>query len=121
MRVLLVEHHDDSREVIRVMLNELGHEVIEAATGKEAVIAAVRTLPALILMDLGMLEVDGLQSIAAIRAISSVRGIPIIATTAFPSEFKWRKARQAGCDAYLLKPFDADGLDRALAQIAKMY
>ncbi len=98
MRVLFVEDTADSREVCRVMLETLGHEVIEATNGKEALRTAIKQSPDLVLMDLSMPEVDGFQAISALRSISSFNRIPIIAITAYPQSH-WRdKAEQAGCD-----------------------
>jgi len=119
MRVLLVDDTDDSREVIRVMLQALGHEVVEATNGKDAVAAAIRRVPELGLIDLAMPDVDGLQVIGAVRAISSLRDFPIIAMTAYPQHMTAQKAKDAGCNAYLAKPFNLHDLSLAVDRFSK--
>src|SRR5580765_3935489 len=106
MRILLVDDTEESREVIRVMLQALGHEVVEATNGRDAVAAVVHRIPELGLIDLAMPDVDGLQAIAAVRAISPFRDFPIIAMTAYPQHLTLQKAKDAGCNAYLAKPFN---------------
>jgi two-component system cell cycle response regulator DivK len=114
MRVLLVEDTDDSRELFRIMLEDFGHEVIEATNGMEAVQAALSHDPQIVLMDLSMPGVDGFQAIAALRAISSFSHVPIIAITAH-SHAAWRdRAKEAGCDDYLVKPISPEELSAAL-------
>lgn len=120
MRVLLVEDNQDSRETYRVMLEQLGHEVIEAINGKEAVAVAVDRIPDLVLMDLSMPEVDGLLAIAALRTISTFGHVPIIAMTAYPQQLTLNKAINAGCDAYLSKPFSLENLSAALGRFSRL-
>jgi two-component system cell cycle response regulator DivK len=111
MKVLLVEDVEDNRGVLRAMVEKLGHQVIEATNGKEAVSATIDHKPDLVLMDLSMPVADGLQATAAIRAISQYpRQLPIIAMTAFPETLSEEKAFEAGCDGYLQKPIDLDDL-----------
>jgi two-component system, cell cycle response regulator DivK len=116
MRVLLVEDTDDSREVIRMMLQNMGHEVIEARNGKEALNAAIKRSPEIVLMDLSMPEVDGLQATAALRSIRTSSHLPVIAMTVYPSTHFRDKAEDAGCDAFLQKPFTPEELSVVLEQ-----
>ena len=118
MHVLLVEDTDDSRETYREMLLLLGHEVVEAANGREAVAAAVLRTPDLVLMDLSMPEVDGLLAIAALSTISPCAAVPIIAMTAYPQQLTLNKAISAGCSAYLSKPFSLVDLSAALKRFS---
>ena len=110
MKVLLVEDLEESRTVLRAMNERLGHRVVEAAHGKEAVQVALDSNPDLVLMDLSMPEVDGLQATAALRAIS----LPVIGITAYRETLSVDKAFRAGCDAYLRKPVDLADLGAAL-------
>jgi CheY-like chemotaxis protein len=119
MRVLLVEDIPESRETYRVMLERLGHEVVEAINGKEAVAAAVDRIPDLVLMDLNMPETDGLLGIAALRTISTFGHVPIIAMTAYPQQLTLNRAIDAGCDAYLQKPFSLENLSAALGKFSR--
>jgi CheY-like chemotaxis protein len=117
MRVLLVEDNDDSRELYRHMLSKLGHEVLEATNGKEAIRSAIKHSPQMIIMDLSMPEVDGFQATSALRSIKTFSQIPILAITAYPQSH-WRdKAEDAGCDAFLQKPFTHEDLSAALDKL----
>ena len=114
MRILVVDDTDDTRELYRRMLQKLGHEVIEAANGKEALKVAIKQSPDLILMDLSMPEVDGVQATSALRSIPSFSKVPIIAITADPPSHWREKAEDVGCDEYLQKPFGPDELSAIL-------
>jgi len=118
MKILLVDDLQDSREVIRTMIERLGHRVIEATNGSEAVQLAVALKPDCILMDLNMPNVDGLLATAALRAISPLRQIPIVALTAYPRDMSRDKALAAGCDLYLQKPFSIVDLELVLYNVS---
>ena len=115
MKVLLVEDVDESRNVLRAMIERLDHRVIEAANGKEVVKTALDSNPEVVMMDLSMPEVDGLQATAALRAIS----LPVIGITAYPETPSVDKAFRAGCDAYLRKPVDLADLGAALRRFLR--
>ncbi len=102
--ILIVEDYNDSREVLRFMLERCGYAVVEASDGIEAVDKARRFSPDLILMDISLPVVDGLTATRAIREIAG-SGVPIIAVTAFGSDFRG-DASAAGCDELLEKPLD---------------
>ena len=111
MKVLLVEDVDESRKVLRAMIERLGHRVIEATNRKDAVKTALDSNPDLVLMDLSMPEVDGLQATAALRAISNFKD--------YPETLSVDKAFKAGCDAYLRKPVDLADLGAALRRFLR--
>ena len=122
MKVLLVEDVDESRKVLRAMIERLGHRVIEATNEKDAVKTALDSNPDLVLMDLSMPEVDGLQAAAALRAISNFKDmnhLPVIWITAYPETLSVDKAFRAGCDAYLRKPVDLADLGAALRRFLR--
>jgi two-component system cell cycle response regulator DivK len=104
----------DIRNVIRAMPEKLGHEVVEAAGGTEAIHLALGRGPDMILMDLRMPDVDGCLAAAALRTISSFVRVPFVATTAFPKSLSRAAARAAGCDAYLEKPLSLADLTAVL-------
>ena len=123
MKVLLVEDVDESRKVLRAMIERLGHRVIEATNRKDAVKTALDSNPDLVLMDLSMPEVDGLQAAAALRAISNFKDmnhLPVVGITAYPEPLSVDKAFRAGCDAYLRKPVDLADLGAALRSFLRV-
>jgi CheY-like chemotaxis protein len=117
MLVLLVEDNDDSRDLYRRMLEKLGHQVIEASNGKEALKLAIKQNPQIVVMDLSMPEVDGFQATSALRSIKSFSRTPIVAITAYPKSHWQDKAEDAGCDAFLQKPFTHEDLSAVLEKL----
>ena len=92
-----------------------GYRVLEARNGREAVDLAREAEPHLIIVDLNMPELDGLETIKNVRMMKgSVELVPIVAITAFDVYGMEEAALEAGCNEYLCKPFDLDELDRKL-------
>lgn len=115
--VLLVEDYDDVRAMMSILLRHHGFEVLEAADGREAVEKAAREKPDLILMDIGLPVLDGIEATRAIRGMDEMSGTPIIAVTAF-SDSKKEMALEAGCDHVMQKPLDFEKLEPLLKRFA---
>jgi Response regulator containing CheY-like receiver, AAA-type ATPase, and DNA-binding domains len=113
--VLIVEDYADTRSMMKFLLQSFGFEVFEAADGLEAVMQARRNLPDLILMDLSLPNMDGLQATQEIRKINGFGKTPIIAVTAYGKSY-YRQAIEAGCDDLINKPLDFDNLKPILEQ-----
>ncbi len=109
-RILVVEDQEDNRRIVRDLLTSAGYEMIEAVTGEEGVAAAETHRPDLILMDIQLPGVDGYEATRRIKANPALRQIPIIAVTSYALSGDDVKARQAGCDAYVAKPFSPRAL-----------
>ena len=104
-RVLLVEDETDLRKMMKILLELHGYDVIEAGDGYEAVEKALEESPDLILMDLAMPVMDGIDSARTIRLHENLNGIPIVAVTAY-GDFYEERARNAGCADVLRKPLN---------------
>jgi CheY-like chemotaxis protein len=118
LTVLVADDFDDSRAVLRRMLERHDCLVVEAADGREAVEMARRAGPSLILMDLNMPLLNGLAAARQIRGCQEVgRGVQILAITAYDTYGMKEAALEAGCDDYLTKPIEADELERALRRL----
>lgn len=104
-RVLLVEDEKDLRKMMKILLELHGYDVIEAADGYEAVEKAVEHGPDLILMDIAMPVMDGIDSTRTIRRHAELNGVPIVAVTAY-GEFYSQRAKNAGCIDVIQKPID---------------
>lgn len=103
-RILIVEDNDLNLKLFRDLLNANGYETIETKEGYEA-ISLTRTMrPDLILMDIQLPEISGLEVTERIKADESIRHIPIIAVTAFAMRDDEAKILRAGCEAYISKP-----------------
>ena len=104
-RILVVEDHEDNRRIMRDLLTSSGYEVIEAVTGVEGVTAAETHRPELILMDIQLPGIDGYEATRQIKANPNLRKVPIIVVTSYALSGDDVKAFEAGCDAYVAKPF----------------
>jgi two-component system cell cycle response regulator DivK len=109
-RILVVEDQEDNRRILRDLLTSVGYEIIEAVTGEEGVALAEAHLPNLILMDIQLPGLDGYETTRRIKANAGLCQIPIIAVTSYALSGDDVKAREAGCDAYVSKPFSPRAL-----------
>ncbi|MBK9153391.1 MAG: response regulator [Chloracidobacterium sp.] len=110
--ILVVEDFEDSRAMMRVLLEGEGHNVIEAAGAYEAIDKAEQFHPDLILMDIGLPLLDGLSTASIIKKIDGLALVPIVAVTAFRDVSE--QARKAGCSGVIYKPVEIDTLKNAL-------
>jgi two-component system cell cycle response regulator DivK len=104
-RILVIEDNEDNRQIIRDLLTSLGYELIEAVDGAQGVAMAQSHRPDLILMDIQLPEMDGYEATRQIRAVPQLAQVPIIAVTSYALSGDETKARDAGCDGYVAKPF----------------
>ena len=112
--ILVVEDNEANWDMLSRRLQRRGYMVIHAADGQQAVDLAARERPDLILMDVSLPVIDGLEATRRIRARAETPAIPIIALTAHATPGARDKALQAGCDDYHTKPIE---LPRLLAQM----
>ena len=109
-RILVVEDQDDNRQILRDLLSHAGYEVFEVDNGEDALPAAVEHRPDVILMDLQLPLLDGYEATKRIKADPALKHIPIIVVTSYALSGDEAKARTAGCDAYVAKPFSPRAL-----------
>ena len=103
--ILVVEDQEDNRQILRDLLNSADYEIIEAEDGEEALAAVAKRRPDLILMDIQLPILDGYEATRRIKADPALRSIPIIALTSYALSGDEAKARAAGCDDYVAKPY----------------
>jgi two-component system cell cycle response regulator DivK len=115
-RILLVEDTEDNRQLIRDLVTSVGYELLEAEDGETGVDMAERHRPDLILMDIQLPVLDGYEASRRIKADPELRHIPIIAVTSYALSGDETKARKAGCDAYVTKPFSPRQLLSKIAE-----
>ena len=118
-KILIVEDIPGLIHILQLEVQRLGYETILASNGKESVEMAIAQLPNLIMMDIMMPEMDGLEAARLIRENPKTRSIPIIAVTALSSRKDKKKCLESGCDDYLSKPFTASQLSSSITRLLK--
>lgn len=112
--ILVVDDFDDTRWLLRTWLERKGFRVVEAEDGYIAVSEAESENPDLIIMDLEMPGMNGLEATKRIRASEKLAGVPIIAVSAYGVDRYRVMALQAGCNEYVSTPFEPADLDRLI-------
>ncbi len=114
-RILYIEDNPQNMRLVRKMLHIGGYEMIEATDGLSGVAIAAREMPDLILMDINLPDIDGLEATARLKASPSMAHIPVIALTANAMHGDRERFIAAGCDGYLAKPVTKNELLNTVA------
>jgi two-component system, cell cycle response regulator DivK len=104
-RILVVEDNELNLKLVRDVLSYAGYEVVEARTGEQGVELAAECRPDLVLMDLQLPGIDGIEALRQLRASPRGEGLPVIAVTAYAMKEDRERAVRAGFDGYLEKPY----------------
>jgi len=104
-RILVVEDQEDNRQIVRDLLMKHDYEIVEAENGEDALGAVAKQRPDLILMDIQLPIMDGYEATRRLKANPALRSIPIIAVTSYALSGDEEKARAAGCDDFVPKPY----------------
>jgi two-component system cell cycle response regulator DivK len=115
-RILHVEDTWECHELVRAILTFHGYEVLHAEDGGNGVTLAQETCPDLVLMDIHLPRIDGLEATRQIRSTPGLESLPIIALTAADDDDDYQRAMAAGCNAYLSKPFSLSELVTLVSQ-----
>jgi len=113
-RILVVDDYETNRLVLKELLTSIGFEIIEAINGHEAFSKAQEAHPDLILLDLVMPEMNGVEVVRQLRKIPALRNVPVIAVSASVHEETRQESLAAGCNDFIIKPFHADSLFECL-------
>jgi len=113
--ILLVEDYSDTRELLTVLLQRRGYKVIEAEDGLEGLLKAGWVYPDLIIMDLSLPEMDGVEAARRIHSQAKLSQIPIFVISSYLTEAVKADVRAAGCSEAFAKPFDAERLLEKIA------
>jgi CheY-like chemotaxis protein len=117
--ILVVDDFDDTRLLLRTWLQKKGFRVVEAENGNRAIAAAQSSNPDLIIMDVEMPELDGLEATRKIRELQGFAAVPILAVSAYGADQYRDHAIAAGCNEYLSTPFEPDELERLIRALLK--
>lgn len=116
-RVLIVDDNPTNLKLVTYLVRTHGYEVDAAADAEQARAAIAANRPALILMDLQLPGIDGLELTRQLKADPATRDIKIVAVTAYAMKGDQEKALAAGCDAYVTKPIDTRALPTVIADL----
>ena len=114
LKILLVEDDEDTRYLMQLEMERRGYRVIEAEDGEKAVVLAKQESPDIILMDLSLPRMDGLEATKLIREFDGMHAVPIVAVTAHQETDFREGAKASGFDAYVTKPIDFDWLSELI-------
>ena len=115
--ILYVEDHELNRKIVRDLLKRTAYQLIEAFDGEAGVALALEARPDLILMDIQLPKISGIEAMRRLRADAATAATPMIAITSFALSGDEQKAKEAGATAYMAKPyspFELLGLIRKL-------
>jgi len=115
-RVLVVDDNLDTAETLRFLLRDMGHEVEFAINGRAALEVSRRFRPDLVFLDLGLPDFDGCELARLMKAEAGAERLRIIALTGRASDEDRQRARDAGCDEFIVKPLDPRFLESLLGQ-----
>jgi two-component system cell cycle response regulator DivK len=113
-RILIVEDNEIDVRLLKDILEMRGYDILQTGDGLEAINLAFANLPDLILMDIQLPEISGLEVTRRLRGDERSRRIPIVAVTAFAMGWHEREALDSGCDAYVSKPISMLGFLRTV-------
>ena len=119
LRILVVEDQDDSREMLRVLLESMGHVILEEADGASAVTAIEREHPDVALVNIGLPVMSGYEVARRIRGNSLFDDVVLIALTGYGRDSDIAAAKSAGFDAHITKPADSHAIDEVLVRIVR--
>lgn len=114
-KILYVEDNEQNMRLVRKILKHAGYDVVEAPDGLSGLDMAAREVPDLILMDVNLPDIDGLEATARLKKTPDLARIPVIALTANAMVGDREKALKAGCDDYLPKPISREDLLRMIS------
>jgi CheY-like chemotaxis protein len=113
-RVLVVDDNHDAAESLALLLRLSGHDVCTTHAGQEALSRAETYRPDVVLLDIGLPDIDGLEVCRRLRDVPELAGMRIVAVTGYDGEHDRRQTREAGFDGHLVKPFTIDSLTAML-------
>jgi CheY-like chemotaxis protein len=115
-RVMVVEDNLLNMKLVRTLLQLEGYEVVEVTSGEEVLSAVAQRRPDLILMDVQLPGIDGLEVCARLKSDAQTAAIPVVALTSYAMAGDEKKAQEAGCDGYITKPIETQSFGSTIAR-----
>jgi two-component system cell cycle response regulator DivK len=116
MLILYVEDNFENKLFVRRVIESMGHEMVEAENGLDSLVIAAEKIPDLILMDVNIPGMDGLETTAKMKQNPRLSHIPVIALTANAMKGDKERCLAAGCDGYMQKPVGVSDLRREITR-----
>jgi len=119
-KVLVIEDNEKNRKLFTLVLGAIGHEPLLAENGEEGLMAAKKSRPDLILMDIQMPVMDGISAFKALQAAEQTRDIPVIAVTSYAMKGDFERFMAMGFSGYIAKPIDVKMFSKMVDEILKV-
>jgi CheY-like chemotaxis protein len=119
-KILIVEDNIQNMKVMVMALRPHGHTLVQAMDGEQAISTAIREKPDLIIMDMRLPKMDGIEVTKKLRSMPEFNTIPIIAVTAYAMKGDRERFIDAGCDGYLSKPIDTRQLPQVIEEMLQV-
>ena len=116
-KILVAEDNPQNMKLIKMVLEAKGHTLLSATDGEEALVMTTVEIPDIIIMDIQLPKISGIEVTRRLKATPALSHIPVIAVTAYAMKGDEEKAIEAGCDAYLPKPIDTRELPKVVAEM----
>jgi CheY-like chemotaxis protein len=115
-RIVIIEDNPQNARLAEKILRRDGHEVVLAQDGEDGLSKVFESKPDLVLVDLGLPDIDGQTVVAVLRQESNLETVPILAFTAWPEHAAQEMARAYGCDGVIIKPIDTRQFGKQVAE-----
>jgi len=118
-RILVIDDDPDIRGLLSIHFQGSGHQVVEAEDGAHGIGLAAQRRPDVVILDIDMPVLDGHATIRIMKGDLKMSHIPVVVLTSHTNDGTQKRLQQAGCAAFIAKPFDLDQLDRVVAKCLK--
>ena len=115
-KVLLIEDSLENTILVERVLEASGYDMLQAATGEQGIQIAVEEIPDLVLIDIGLPDVDGHTVLTLLRQIDELNGVPLVAITAWPADIAQEMCNRYGYDGVIIKPISVRNFPKQIAK-----
>lgn len=115
-RILLIEDSRENAILVERVLEASGYELLHAATGELGIQVAVEQVPDMVLIDIGLPDIDGHTVLTLLRQVAELEGVPLVAITAWPADIAQEMCQRYGYDGVIIKPISVRAFPRQIAE-----
>ena len=114
-RILLIEDSLENTILVERVLETSGYEILHAMNGERGIQMAVEEAPDMVLIDIGLPDIDGHTVLTLLRQVTELEGVPLVAITAWPADIAQEMCQRYGYDGVIIKPISVRGFPRQIA------